>query len=230
VLDERRNDVPQDRPERLAYWFCRLNGCATIENFVVHPDEGGSQRTDIDLLAVRFPHRQELLTSSRPMVDHSVFMQFPNRVQVVFVEVKSGNRPCSLNGPWTLPERENMHRVLYAVGAIPSAFVPEAATRLYRGRLFENDALAVRLLAIGRQTSSKPEMAPPVAQITWEGVLTFIYERLRDYREVKAHHPQWDSMARNLYRDATNRCEDLSAFVRLWMQRIGVDPTETWPA
>jgi hypothetical protein len=24
--------------EKVAYWFFRLNGCLTIENFVVHPD------------------------------------------------------------------------------------------------------------------------------------------------------------------------------------------------
>jgi hypothetical protein len=217
--------MPQDRPEKLAYWFCRLNGCATIENFVVHPDKDGSQRTDIDILAVRFPHRQELFTSSRPMADHEVFTRFPDRVQVLFVEVKSGNRACSLNGPWTSPERANMQRVLYAVGAISPALVPDAATRLYRDRLFENDNLAVRLLAIGRQKSKAVEMAPPVAQITWEDILRFIYERLRDYRQVKAHHPQWDAMARNLYRDATSRCEDLSTFVALWLRRIGVDQT-----
>jgi hypothetical protein len=31
------------------------------ENFVVHPERRGSQRTDADLLAVRFPHRAERL-------------------------------------------------------------------------------------------------------------------------------------------------------------------------
>ena len=50
--------------ERLAYWYLRLNGCLTIQNFVVHPDKGREQKTDVDILAVRFPHRAELLHNS----------------------------------------------------------------------------------------------------------------------------------------------------------------------
>lgn len=42
-------------PEKVAYWYFRLNGFFQIENFVVHPERRGSQRTDADLLAVRFP-------------------------------------------------------------------------------------------------------------------------------------------------------------------------------
>jgi hypothetical protein len=55
--------VTPDRldPERVAYWYFRLNGFFQIENFVVHPERRGSQRTDADLLAVRFPHRAERL-------------------------------------------------------------------------------------------------------------------------------------------------------------------------
>jgi len=25
-------------PEKIAYWFFRLNGCFTFENLIVHPD------------------------------------------------------------------------------------------------------------------------------------------------------------------------------------------------
>jgi len=47
--------------EQLAYWYLRLNGFLSISNFVVHPDTGGQQRTDVDILGVRFPYRAELL-------------------------------------------------------------------------------------------------------------------------------------------------------------------------
>ena len=36
----------------MAYWYFRLNGFFQIENFVVHPESYGSQRTDADLLGV----------------------------------------------------------------------------------------------------------------------------------------------------------------------------------
>ena len=48
-------------PEKVAYWYLRLNGFLQIENFVVHPERRGGQRTDADLLAVRFPYRAERL-------------------------------------------------------------------------------------------------------------------------------------------------------------------------
>jgi hypothetical protein len=46
-------------PEKVAYWYFRLNGFFQIENIVAHPARQGSQRTDADLLAVRFPFRVE---------------------------------------------------------------------------------------------------------------------------------------------------------------------------
>ena len=51
-------------PEKVAYWYFRLNGFLQIENFVVHPERRGGQRTDADLLAVRFRHRAERLFGS----------------------------------------------------------------------------------------------------------------------------------------------------------------------
>jgi hypothetical protein len=46
-------------PEKVAYWYLRLNGFFQIENFVVHPERRGGQRTDADLLAIRLPFRAE---------------------------------------------------------------------------------------------------------------------------------------------------------------------------
>src|SRR2546423_1250095 len=63
VLPAERPERPQTKPELLADWFFRLNGCATIQNFVLHPNLAGSQRTDVDLIAVRFPYRNELAQS-----------------------------------------------------------------------------------------------------------------------------------------------------------------------
>ena len=59
------------RSEDLGYWYFRLNGCLTTTNFVVHPEEGQEQRTDVDVLAARFPYRAELLLN--PMEDDIPF-------------------------------------------------------------------------------------------------------------------------------------------------------------
>ncbi len=37
-------------PEQTAYWYFRLNGFFTIQNFIVHPDIGGRQHTDADII------------------------------------------------------------------------------------------------------------------------------------------------------------------------------------
>lgn len=57
-------------PERLAYWYFRLNGFMTIENFLVHPETGSNPRTDVDILATRFAHRRENAVK-RQLTDHS---------------------------------------------------------------------------------------------------------------------------------------------------------------
>jgi len=82
-----------------AYWYFRLNRFLTIPNFVVHPDVGNRQETDVDVLGVRFPYRGENLR--RPMRDDDLFRRHRHSSYVAIAEVKSGC--CSLNGPWVLP-------------------------------------------------------------------------------------------------------------------------------
>jgi hypothetical protein len=50
--------------EEIAYWYFRLNGFLTIPSFVLYPVQRGPQRTDADLLGVRFPHRGEFADTS----------------------------------------------------------------------------------------------------------------------------------------------------------------------
>ena len=47
--------------EKVAYWYFRLNGYLQMESFIVHPESGGGQRTEADLIGVRFPYRAERL-------------------------------------------------------------------------------------------------------------------------------------------------------------------------
>ena len=64
-------------PEALAYWYFRLNGFLTTANFVIHDEGGAGQRTDADILGVRFPFRAELLED--PMVDDALFTRIDDR-------------------------------------------------------------------------------------------------------------------------------------------------------
>jgi len=71
--------------EELAYWYFRLNGFLNIPNFVIHPDTGSEQRTDVDLLGVRFPYRSELLLNS--MRDDEMFRRVREKAYVVFLRI-----------------------------------------------------------------------------------------------------------------------------------------------
>ena len=93
-------------PEKVAYWYFRLNGCLTMVNFVLHPPGRGSQRTDADVLAVRFPHRSELADTARPLVDDTPF-RGSTGIELAVAEVKTG--PCGLNDSWTV--LTSFHRV-----------------------------------------------------------------------------------------------------------------------
>lgn len=82
--------------EELAYWYLRLNGFFLIENFVIHREgrEAGQigDRSDADLLAVRFPNVIEKLGEDELKCDTDfLFKEFSRgKVVGIIVEVKSG--------------------------------------------------------------------------------------------------------------------------------------------
>jgi hypothetical protein len=192
-MEQRRG--PPIKTEQVAYWFFRLNGCMNIVNFLVHHEQRGREGTEVDILAVRLPHRRELAMSGEPMRDHPIF-DSDGQIDVIIAEVKTGR--CDLNGPWTDPDKQNMHRVLYALGAFPEDQVSIVADSLYERQFYANDQFRVRLFAVGQ--TMNPGLSAQVVQLTWEQILTFIYERLKRYWRIKAQHRQWDRHGELLYR------------------------------
>jgi hypothetical protein len=76
-----------------------------IENFVVHPGRRGGQRTDADLLAVRFPYRAERLFDDPTDImadDEQVWALSRELIDVVIAEVKT--QPA-LHPQWSLDAR-----------------------------------------------------------------------------------------------------------------------------
>ena len=197
--------------EQLAYWYLRLNGFLTTANFVVHPDRGTEQRTDVDVLGVRFPYRAENL--ERPMEDEPRFTCFADKIVLRIAEVKT--EQCALNGPWTNPARGNMLRVLLAVGLLPEPEARVAAEALHRRGWYSNQLFHIALTAFGREENPTISKAyPDVEQIRWEQVLTFIHRRFRDYRREKRSHGQWDVAGRQLW-DAADQSRSLREFIKL---------------
>ena len=149
-------DNPRIDPERVAYWYFRLNGFLQIENFVVHPGGRGSQRTDADLLAARFPHRREFLFDhDNPMQDDVAGLRLTaDCIDVVIAEIKT-NGPCRRNGPWTNKDQRNVDRVLAAIGCLQEDEISQAASAVYETGAFRRDRLQIRLVAVGRQASAE---------------------------------------------------------------------------
>jgi hypothetical protein len=176
------------RSESLAYWYLRLNGFLSIVNFVVHPEHGSEQRTDADVLGVRFPFRAELFPNT--MKDHDPILS-EGKPLLIIAEVKCGR--CALNGPWTRAEKENVERVLRAVGAFDHDSVIAVAHDLYRTGAHMGDVYDIRLVAFGAERNEDLSARyPDVLQLRWNEVLQFIYMRFRKYRRHKMSHGQWD--------------------------------------
>ena len=186
----------QIKTDDLAYWFFRLNGFLSIVNFVVHTDRRGETGTDADVLGVRFPYRAELFERSMP--DYREFTKITSRPYIAIAEVKRGL--CNLNGPWTSPERRNIHRVLRAIGALPVEDVDFVAEKLYEQGCYKNANHFISLICLGENIN--PEVRnryPLVPQILWSDIKSFIYQRFRNYRNVKSWHQHWDMSGHNLW-------------------------------
>lgn len=180
-------------PERLAYWYLRLNGYMTTENFIIHPDTGTNQRTDADLLGVRFPNREELL--NYPMTDDTNLIISSKKIDVIIVEVKTTR--CALNGPWTSSERGNMERAIKAIGCIKEREIKDACSCLYSKCLWENKDISLRLIAIGEDKSHDITINPD-QQITWKHIIEFFTTRFNDYSNQKKDLNQWPDDGKKL--------------------------------
>ncbi len=197
---------PIGSPEDVAYWFFRLNGCLTIRNFVVHPERRGSQLTDADLLAVRFQWRSE-----QNLIDHWLFDE-ANQPRLFLVEVKTGGA-CRLNGPWTDKSGGNLTRLLEAIGCFHPDEVSQAAEALHRVGRYGGGTIEALLVAIAsRRSDELAQVAASAIQLTWDEILNFIFNRFRAFRAKKAHHPQWDSQGRSLYKMAQGARNNFDAF------------------
>jgi hypothetical protein len=187
--------------DSVAEWFLRLNGFFTILNFVVHPvhaKEGTRQRTDADVLGVRFPHRQEVV-GGEPLTDDAAFHNL-QRPMLAIAEVKT--RVCKLNGPWTRQRDENVENVLRALGYVAPTLVAAVSASLYQSGRFESSEFEARLLCFGASTSDR--LPTGALQFTWAEVLRFIHGRYQTFWNVKRQHQQWPPVGQFLW----DRCRD----------------------
>ncbi|RAV19474.1 hypothetical protein [Paenibacillus contaminans] len=76
--------------EELAYWYLRLNGFFTINNFVLHHNREG-RTSDADILAVRFPYVYEEVGGRDEDWDNQLVGRFnKDKIVGLICEVKTG--------------------------------------------------------------------------------------------------------------------------------------------
>jgi hypothetical protein len=63
-----------------------------------------------------------------------------------------------------------------------------------------------------RRSDELAQVATSAIQLTWDEILDFIFNRFRAFRAKKAHHPQWDSQGRSLYKMAQGARNNFDAF------------------
>jgi hypothetical protein len=208
-------------PEAVGYWYFRLNGFLTIPNFILHPDEAANQRSDADIIGIRFPHRAELFRD--PMRDDEVFTAI-QKPFIVFAEIKRGC--CEINRTYRNREGQNVQRILRAVGIFHLNLIDEVAESIYATGAYTSNTYHISFCCLG--DSRNPQIAdryPNVLQIIWDDALSFVYRRFDRYRSRKYDHPQWDETGKLLW-NISAEFEDsgqFSQFIkRLWRANEGL--------
>ncbi len=214
------NDKEIMKSEDLAIWYLRLNGFFTIKNFVVHPEKGPDQETDIDSLAIRLPHRAEGLTEDDEMVDDSIVLSISNDdiSPLLFIaEVKKGL--CKFNDTWINRKKKNMERFLKAIGCTPKENIKTVADALYDDGIYRG-AYTISLICFGSEENKELKInKPAITQILWDDVLGFIYDRFRKYPMRKAAHMQWDLTGHRLW-ESSHMYTDRDAFIKAMKKMI----------
>jgi len=192
--------------EDLAYWYFRLNGFLTIQNFIVHPDEGHNQKTEIDIIGIRFPNRQE--NYKTPMKDDKWLSDYPKPL-IVLVEVKNG--ACSINDSWL--KGATLSRLLDCIGAISQQETDKVVIDLLRKGVAEADAYMVTLVAVGSVTVDGLIAGK---QLILKDVARFIHARLTTYEQQKVNHHQWSDSGKTLWRMCIGH--EFEVFWKNWLE------------
>jgi hypothetical protein len=205
--------VRQCTAEDLADWYFRLNGFLTTRNYILHSDTDSAPRTDADIVGVRFPFRREL-----DYEDDQRFLRQGNKPLFVIGEVKRSE--CKLNGPWTNPQKKNLHYLLNAIGVAVGPQLDRMAEDLYTRYEYDDQHLRVEMAVIGSRPNEeflKATHAP--SQWLFSEMLSFIYKRFNRYWLQKKEHQNWNDAGKFLYKEAVEESDE-GSFIRKILQVI----------
>ncbi len=220
---ENRDSERQGRSaEEVANWYFRLNGFLQIPAFVLHSDMPRQAITDADLLGVRFPYSRETLRGIGMADDRWIIAAMrPGQTLFVIAEVKTGT--CKVNGPWADCDRGGMEKVIRRIGFAPEDMTAEIAKSLYDTLHWQNDDFLVQYVAIGKAPNHDLRTRfPKLKQLIWSEIAGFLFERFRDFGQLKGSHPQWPQFGRQFARAQLNgdlqHIDQASLFVQEYIE------------
>jgi len=181
-----------DACEELAHLYFRLNGFFTVPNYILHGSR--SQKGEIDLLAVRFPHKQEEVGGC-PLHDDPALDLRADKLEMILAEVKRREEDFneSRELKWT------MEYVLRFAGFFgDEECLAQASSRLAEAETYEDERIRIRrMLCTGAETITEDANHRKL-----RGMLAFIVGRFRKHRRHKADHEQWTgTLADYIYRN-----------------------------
>lgn len=129
-----------DVNEALATLYLRLNGYFTT-GLILHSEESGQNRTEIDCLAIRQPHHRQ----AERGVESSPFLEVRSgEVDLIICEVKSKPKELMFNDRLRT-DREALGALLRWAGILPEEQIPSVVDRLRP--LLESDVAPERTRA-----------------------------------------------------------------------------------
>ena len=195
--------------EDIAYWYMRLNGFLSLQNFVIHDDINSNVRTEIDVVGSRLKFRCENL--SEPMVDDPLICDSPSFLKVIFAEVKRG-KP-EVNEAWKKPE--NLAKMVRAIGCAKETKVEIVVQNLLtKGRHISDDKSIDCQIAIFAESHYVGKR--DLCRISWKQSLNFIYGRLQKYSVQKMNTSQWPAAGKKLkeFVDESREFKDFFQIIR----------------
>ena len=166
--------------ETLAYWYLRLNGFFPLRNFVMHMPADRQQRSDCDILAVRFPGVSEDIGGQRDDWDRTRFERWGLSLGVplvLVVQVKTGTE----GEPGKAFDTERLKQGIRRVGLWDAETSEQIAGALGKERLLKTDKATVAKLLI----ASQPVEKDTYLSMKIDEATGFIRDRFKKYSEQK---------------------------------------------
>lgn len=189
--------MPRERTEELVEWYLRLNGYFIIPNFILHPlMPCGSQRTEIDLLGVRFPYQSEVVCNSegkRLKMENDEKLIDNRFLDCLIVSVKGIKSEVEINRK--IKEFQNLKDVIKRFGFVGSEEnIADVAKELSREKKAVMDQFQIRFLGI----AGKFNKYSKTKQIIFKEIIEFILTRFRAYYRHKADTEQWSGIGKEM--------------------------------